>query len=259
MILGDFWEKVLKYRKLGYPKLLEDLQTERDEKKQIRVLKREEKAVEKAVEDARNLEELEDIVNREKLSKTIELPQITSSVSPSSLSSDILMPIQTSSSNTPPNTSRSNTLIQKIKDNKMNTFLIAYFIILVIVLIIRICYKGTDCTQISHIPQSDIDSLETTINGETANDKSAVINAYNSVLAYKTVVANDQNIPQSFVISDITQLPDLYQNNVLAEINAVNSLLAAWSNLKIKQTDYFNALHQLNVVCPNPVQILPIS
>ena len=218
-----------------------------------------EKAVEKAVEDARNLEELEDIVNREKLSKTIELPQITSSVSPSSLSSDILMPIQTSSSNTPPNTSRSNTLIQKIKDNKMNTFLIAYFIILVIVLIIRICYKGTDCTQISHIPQSDIDSLETTINGETANDKSAVINAYNSVLAYKTVVANDQNIPQSFVISDITQLPDLYQNNVLAEINAVNSLLAAWSNLKIKQTDYFNALHQLNVVCPNPVQILPIS
>ena len=42
IILGEFWNKVLKYRELGLQKLLEDLQIEKDEKKQIKLIKKEE-------------------------------------------------------------------------------------------------------------------------------------------------------------------------------------------------------------------------
>ena len=41
--LEIFWNKVLKYRNLGYEKLLEDIQTEKDEKKNLKLQKKEEK------------------------------------------------------------------------------------------------------------------------------------------------------------------------------------------------------------------------
>ena len=47
IILGEFWNKVLKYRELGLPKLYEDLQNEKDEKKQIRLMKKEETIIKK--------------------------------------------------------------------------------------------------------------------------------------------------------------------------------------------------------------------
>ena len=47
VVLEEFWNKVLHYRTLGYDKLLEDLQSEKDEKKQVRINKREENELKK--------------------------------------------------------------------------------------------------------------------------------------------------------------------------------------------------------------------
>jgi hypothetical protein len=78
VILGEFWSKVLKYRELGLAKLYEDLQNERDEKKQIRLMKKEETELKKtALKKERTLKKEDSTKKQKKMREFIILDNIT--------------------------------------------------------------------------------------------------------------------------------------------------------------------------------------
>ena len=78
IILGEFWNKVLKYRELGLTKLLEDLQNEKDEKKQIRLMKKEETVTKKkSLKKERDLKKEDSTKKQKKIREFIILDDIT--------------------------------------------------------------------------------------------------------------------------------------------------------------------------------------
>jgi len=78
VILGDFWNKVLKYRELGLPKLYEDLQNEKDEKKIIRLMKKEETITKKeSLKKERALKKEDSTKKQKKIREFIILDDIT--------------------------------------------------------------------------------------------------------------------------------------------------------------------------------------
>ena len=77
VILGDFWNKVLKYRELGLPKLYEDLQNEKDEKKIIRLMKKEETELKKtSLKKERTLKKEDSTKKQKKIREFIILDDI---------------------------------------------------------------------------------------------------------------------------------------------------------------------------------------
>jgi putative phage-type endonuclease len=78
VILGEFWNKVLKYRELGLAKLYEDLQSEKDEKKQIRLMKKEETITKKeSLKKERALKKEDSTKKQKKIREFIILDDIT--------------------------------------------------------------------------------------------------------------------------------------------------------------------------------------
>lgn len=84
IILSEFWKKVLKYRDLGYEKLLEDLQIEKDEKKQIRIAKKEENEQQKIKKEVKT----KDTKKQKKIREFILLDEEITTVPKNEISSE---------------------------------------------------------------------------------------------------------------------------------------------------------------------------
>ncbi len=77
VVLSDFWNKVLKYRTLGLPKLLQDLQNEKDEKKNIKLMKKEEAIIKKeSIKKERALKKEDNNKKQKKIREFIILDDI---------------------------------------------------------------------------------------------------------------------------------------------------------------------------------------
>ena len=89
IILGEFWNKVLKYRELGLQKLLEDLQIEKDEKKKIKLIKKEESENKKKSLKKERPVKKEDITKKQKKIREFIIIDDDNKLSENSLSNDI--------------------------------------------------------------------------------------------------------------------------------------------------------------------------
>jgi putative phage-type endonuclease len=77
ILLEEFWNKVLKYRELGLDKLNEDLQNEKDEKKNIRIMKKEEALTKKeSLKKERALKKEDNTKKQKKIREFIILDDI---------------------------------------------------------------------------------------------------------------------------------------------------------------------------------------